>query len=254
MKALRLVIRADDIGYSEAVNYGIEKSVKEGIVRSAGLMPNMPAAAHGIRLLEGTGVCLGQHTNLCIGKPCADPGLIPSLLDEHGNLKSSRTYREAWGKGEEFTILDEMVIEIEAQYRRFKELVGKEPEYFEGHAVMSRNLFKGLEIVAERHHLRYNAISFDGPSTFDGRPITICPLESGMPDYDPFDTLKKGVAGSDPTIPAVFVGHPGYLDDFILHNSSLTVKRTREVAMLTDPAVKAWLDEQGVDLITYNDI
>ena len=27
---IKLIIRADDIGYSEAVNYGIEKSVKEG--------------------------------------------------------------------------------------------------------------------------------------------------------------------------------------------------------------------------------
>ena len=58
MSHIQLIVRADDIGYSEAVNYGIEKSVKEGIVRSAGLMPNMPAAAHGLKLLEGTGTGL----------------------------------------------------------------------------------------------------------------------------------------------------------------------------------------------------
>lgn len=63
MPNIRLIVRADDLGYSEAVNYGIEKSIKDGIVRSAGLMPNMPAAAHGLRLLEGTGACIGQHTN-----------------------------------------------------------------------------------------------------------------------------------------------------------------------------------------------
>ena len=40
----KLIIRADDIGYSEAVNYGIMKSVKDGLVRSAVLMPNMPYA------------------------------------------------------------------------------------------------------------------------------------------------------------------------------------------------------------------
>ena len=33
---MKLIIRADDIGYSEAVNYGIEKSVKDGLIRSAG--------------------------------------------------------------------------------------------------------------------------------------------------------------------------------------------------------------------------
>ena len=56
---IKLVIRADDIGYSEAVNYGIEKSVKDGLIRSAGLMPNMPFAEHGLKLLEGTGIAIG---------------------------------------------------------------------------------------------------------------------------------------------------------------------------------------------------
>ena len=254
MTNIQLIIRADDIGYSEAVNYGIEKSVKDGLIRSAGLMPNMPAAAHGLKLLEGTGICIGQHTNLCLGKPCADPKLIPSLLDEEGNLKSSQTYREAWKKGEEFTVLEEMVLEIEAQYLRFKELVGHEPGYFEGHAVMSKNLFKGLEIVAEKYGLKYNAMSFEGPGSFNGRPISICPMESMKPDYDPWQTLKNAVAGARADMPNVFVCHPGYLDDFILNNSSLTINRTKEVAMLCDPAVKDWLAEQAVDLISYDDI
>lgn len=254
MSRLQLIIRADDIGYSEGVNYGIEKVVKFGLVRSAGLMPNMPAAEHGLKLLEGTGVCIGQHTNLCLGKPCADPRLIPSLLDENGNLKSSRVYREAWIKGEEFTVLDEMVLEIEAQYARFKELVGREPGYFEAHAVMSKNLFRGLEIVAQRHGLKYNAMSMDGSCTFNGHAISGCPMDSMKPDYDPFETLKKGVLGATPNIPAFFVSHPGYLDDFLLRTSSLTVNRTKEVTMLTDPAVKAWLEEQNVELISYDDI
>lgn len=254
MANIKLIIRADDIGYSEAVNYGIEKSVKEGLVRSAGLMPNMPAAEHGLKLLEGTGICIGQHTNLCLGKPCADPSLIPSLLDENGNLRSSRAYREAWQKGEEFTVLEEMVIEIEAQYRRFKELVGREPGYFEGHAVMSKNVFKGLETVAAKYGLKYNAISFEGPGNFNGKPVSDCPMGSMKPDYDPWQCLKDGVAGARTDMPNVFICHPGYLDDFILHNSSLTVNRTKEVAMLCDPSMREWLNQQGVELITYDDI
>ncbi len=254
MAKIQLILRADDIGYSEAVNYGIEKSVKEGLIRSAGLMPNMPAAAHGLKLLEGTGICVGQHTNLCLGKPCADPKRIPSLLDEAGNLKSSKTYREAWKKGEEFTVLDEMVMEIEAQYRRFKELVGHEPGYFECHAVMSKNLFKGLEIVAEKYGLKYNAMSFEGPGVFNGKPIATCPMESMKPDYDPWQCLKDGVLNARTDMPNVFICHPGYLDDFILRSSSLTVNRAKEVAMLCDPAVKEWLDERGVELISYDDV
>ena len=75
----QLLIRADDIGYSYAVNLGIARSINEGLVRSAGLMPNMPEAERGWSLVADAGIAVGQHTNVCLGKPCADPALIPSL-------------------------------------------------------------------------------------------------------------------------------------------------------------------------------
>ena len=51
----KLLIRADDLGWTEAINYGIEKTVRHGIIRSVGVMPNMKAAEHGLNLLKGTG-------------------------------------------------------------------------------------------------------------------------------------------------------------------------------------------------------
>ena len=39
----KILIRADDLGYSEGVNYGIAKSVKDGIIGSVGVMTNMPS-------------------------------------------------------------------------------------------------------------------------------------------------------------------------------------------------------------------
>ena len=180
---MKLIIRADDIGYSEAVNYGIEKSVKDGLIRSAGLMPNMPYAAHGLKLLEGTGIAIGQHTNMCLERPCADPALIPSLVDEKGYLKSSRTWREAFKNGEDFAVVEEAVIEIEAQYQKFLELVGHEPSYFEAHAVLSDNLNKALAIVAERHGLKYQSLILDGSPSYCGKTqIVILPMESGKPE------------------------------------------------------------------------
>lgn len=250
-----LIIRADDVGYSEAVNYGIEKTVKQGLIGSVGLMPNMPAAAHGLALLEGTGVCIGQHTNICIGRPCADPASIPSLLDENGMLKSSRAYREAWKKGECFTVLEEMVLEIEAQYQRFVELTGRQPDYFEGHAVLSRHLMQGLEIVAQRHGLKYNNMyPGDETGTFGGKPVAAGPMRSMDPDYDPARELKEAVLHARTDMPNVFVCHPGYLDAFLLRSSSLTVNRTKEVEMLCDPAMRTWLEEYDVRLLRYSDL
>ena len=75
----RLLIRADDLGYSEGVNHGIAKTVIDGMVRSVGVMTNMPTAAHGLSLLQGHPVCYGQHTNICVGPhgPQADSQPVP---------------------------------------------------------------------------------------------------------------------------------------------------------------------------------
>ena len=64
----QLLIRADDLGYSEGVNCGIAATVAAGLVRSVGVMTNMPAAVQGLGLLHGHPLCLGQHTNICAGR------------------------------------------------------------------------------------------------------------------------------------------------------------------------------------------
>ena len=84
-----LLIRADDLGYSEGVNYGIAATVAAGLVRSVGVMTNMPAAVHGLGLLHGHSLCLGQHTNICVGRPLTDPSCIPSLCTPEGEFKPS---------------------------------------------------------------------------------------------------------------------------------------------------------------------
>lgn len=254
---IELVIRADDLGYSEAVNYGIEKTVKEGLVGSVGVMPNMPSVEHGLKLLEGTGVCLGQHTNICLGKPCANPVDIPSLLGENGELRSSREYREAYKRGEEFTVLEEMVIEIEAQYHRFVELTGQQPKYFEAHAVISKHLMQALEIVAEKYNLPFASMNpGEQEMTFKGRTIAGCPMNSMLlpEQYDACQSLKDAVLSARKDVPNIYICHPGYLDDYILKTSSLTINRTKEVAMLCEPEMRAWLNENEVRLITYEDI
>lgn len=100
-----LLIRADDLGYSEGVNYGIAATVAAGLVRSVGVMTNMPAAVHGLGLLHGHSLCLGQHTNICVGRPLTDPSCIPSLCTPEGEFKPSCAYREAAKAGQDFVVL-----------------------------------------------------------------------------------------------------------------------------------------------------
>lgn len=248
----KLLVRADDLGYSEGINYGIAKTVKEGIIKSVGVMTNMPSAEHGLNLLSKEKVCYGQHTNICVGRPLTDPRLIPSIVGPTGEFRSSKEYRNS---AEDFVNLEEVILEIEAQYRRFVELTGQQPGYFEGHAVASRNFFQGLEIVAKRHGLKYCPMSMDGSPVIVGYTKVYSSIESMKPDYDPFEALKHTVENAHEGDCDMFVCHPGYLDAYILRTSSLTIPRTQEVEMACDPKTKKWLEAQkDVVLVTYDDL
>ncbi len=254
----RLLIRADDLGYSEAVNYGIEKSVKEGLVRSVGLMVNMDAIVHGVELLRGCDIAWGQHTNISNGVPAA-ASAVPSLVDEAtGEFKPSSAYREAFAAGEDFVDFDDAVREVRAQLERFRELVGHDPDYFECHAVLSRTFIEALGEVAADEHLKL-ALGFPdehGEARIGSTPVVMLPMKSMESDYDASEALREAVTGmaDDASRVGIYVCHPGYLDAYILTHSSLTVGRPREVAMLCNPAMRTWLDKQGVELLDYRDL
>ena len=252
----RLLIRADDLGYSQGVNCGIAATVAAGLVRSVGVMTNMPAAVHGLGLLAGHPVCLGQHTNICVGRPLTDPARIPSLCTPEGEFKPSRAYRDAAKAGEDFVVLEEVVEEIEAQYRQFKALTGKKPGYFEGHAVASPNFFKGLEMVAARHNLPYFAMGRQGQAvTFRSTKVyAYMPKNLAAYEADPFTGVKDAVANAHEDGCDLMVFHPGYLDAYLLDHSTMTTARVREAAMLCRPEVRVWLEGQPVQLVTYDDL
>ncbi len=254
----QLLIRADDIGYSYAVNLGIARAVNEGLVRSAGLMPNMPEAARGWEWVRDAGLAIGQHTNLCLGTPCADPARVPSLLGKDGTFKSSREFRAAFAEGREIVAYDELVIEIEAQLVRFREIVGRDPDYFEAHAVQSANVTRAIHDVARRHGLKEQPVSFDPTKLVRcGQTDVHMALEDMLPpeQYDPGAFVRRTVEAMADGETYVLVFHPGYLDAFILEHSSLTVNRTKEVDALIDPALRTWLESQDeLRLISYRDL
>ena len=245
----RLLIRADDLGFSEAVNYGIEKTVKQGIIKTVGLMVNMDATIHGFNLIKDANVCLGLHTNICVGRPISNPKDIPSIIQANGEFRTSSEYRKA---EKDFVNLDEVVMEIEAQYKRFVEITGHNPHYFEGHAVASENFFKGLEIVAQKYNLPLLLFSFDGQPILFRETKLYIHMDSMNTGYNPEKSLKSISFHQDSV--EMFVCHPGYLDEYILNHSSLTIPRTQEVEMLCNPGIEEWIQNSDIELVTYDDL
>ena len=246
----KMLVRADDLGYSEAFNYGLARAVKSGIVRSVGVMPNMEWAEHGVRLLDGTDVIFTVHANICQGKPVTDPKLIPSLVDENGEFKDKSLYREA---KEDFVVLEEAVMEVEAQYLRLVELTGRKPFMVEAHAVPSNNFNKAIVIVAQKYGVEHLKFGPRGPMI--GATTFKFSMDSGNADYNPFESFKK--AASQPMAEdeaAMMVLHPGFVDEYVLTTSYITTARALEVAFAINPEVPKWCEENGVQLLTYADL
>ena len=246
-----LFIRADDLGYCESVNYGINRAVRDGIVRSVGVMPNMEWAEHGVRLLDGADVTFTVHANICQGRPITDPKLVPSLVDENGIFKDKSLYREA---KEDFVVLEEVVMEVEAQYLRLVELIGKKPYMVEAHAVPSANFNKALAIVGQKYGLKtMDFVPGRGPKI--GKYVMKFSMDSGNADYNPFESLKKAaLQPMEEDEACMMVLHPGYVDKYIYETSYITKNRALEVAFAIDPQVPQWCEENGVKLMTYADL
>lgn len=245
----KLLIRADDLGFSEAVNYGVAKTVREGIIRNCGIMVNMNATKHAACLFETIPCCLGLHCNVSVGRPICPPEEVPSLVNSLGLFHNSREYRAA---SQELASVEDLKRELTAQYHRFVILFGKKPAYFEAHAVKSRNLAIALEQVAEENGLFYQPSFSD--FTLGGTYVINTPMHSMEPGYDARRALKQELSNAQEGGCYLYVCHPGFLDHYLLENTSLTLPRTDEVDMLCDPEIRSWLAQQGFQIVTYDDL
>ncbi|MCI9093309.1 MAG: ChbG/HpnK family deacetylase [Coprobacillus sp.] len=246
---MKLIMRADDLGFSEAVNYGIEKTVREGVVTSVGMMTNMEYAEHGYKLLCDCNIALGQHTNICVGRPLSDPKVISSLVQENGEFCTSREIRM---RKEDTVVIEEAEIEIEAQLQRFIEITGKNPDYIEGHAVFSKNFFIALENVAKKHNLFFDNPGIDKEwekkNGMVGLPFAQLD-DKGLYNPEIFLTENYHIIKNNPCTVAVF--HPGFLDQYILTHSSFTLIRPMECDFLCGEWVKNWIKENKIELVDF---
>ncbi|HZS05675.1 MAG TPA: hopanoid biosynthesis-associated protein HpnK [Blastocatellia bacterium] len=85
-----LIINGDDFGYSAAVNRAIIRAHREGVLTSASLMVNEGAADEAVRLAkENSGLAVGLHLVLVLGRAALPPSEIPHLTDARGNFTNS---------------------------------------------------------------------------------------------------------------------------------------------------------------------
>ena len=94
LEARYLIVNADDFGLSEGINTAIIQAHEYGILTSATIMANMPAAEEAVKMSrENPGLGIGVHLNFIRGNPLSKSDEIKSLLNEEGRfVQKAKTF------------------------------------------------------------------------------------------------------------------------------------------------------------------
>src|SRR5580658_1696400 len=86
----RLIVNADDFGRSQSINLAVLRAYREGILTTASLMVNEPAADEAVRLArENPKLGVGLHLALVCGAAALPRERIPDLTGLDGRFSDN---------------------------------------------------------------------------------------------------------------------------------------------------------------------
>lgn len=235
----KLIVNADDFGYCEAVNYGIIKGFRDGIIRSTTLMCNMPGFDHACSLArQNPSLKIGIHLTLTCYKP---------LLTTHKTLVKEDGYFDS--KNISSFDLEEIYVEWCAQIDRALE-AGVHIDHIDSHHHV--HTIERLKPVVERILSKYVYPirgGFRYEDSFTNKTTLIGSFYKQKATITHLEEIIEGIAENE-TIDMMC--HPAYMDQFILDSSSYNTERCQELAILCSPEAFACLDKHNVVLATYS--
>ena len=118
--ARRLVVNADDFGRSRSINEAVIRAHTEGILTTASLMVNEPAAAEAVELArEHPSLGVGLHLSLLCGRSALSQKEIPGLVNERGEFPD-RPVAAGFKYFARRDLSSQLRAEIRAQFERFR--------------------------------------------------------------------------------------------------------------------------------------
>jgi predicted glycoside hydrolase/deacetylase ChbG (UPF0249 family) len=226
-----LVVNADDLGYSSGINRGIFEAHDRGIVTSASLMVNRPAAEAAVKeIWSRPELGIGLHFDVGSWADAAD------RVRDPGPPLDGRDAAD-------------VAAEIHAQLDRFRQLVGRDPTHLDSHhhvhcrepvrSILSElawNLGLPLRHTSEAHFCGEFYGQSDEGSPVHGslRPERLATLLRHLPDGY-----------------AELCCHPGYAYGL---DSSYAVERELELRALCDPRLMQVLAEEGIALVSFAEL
>ncbi len=240
----KMIINADDFGYSCAVNYGIMDAHLNGVLTSATLLTNTPGFKHAAALVKDCpSLGIGLHLNIAFGQPLTKGSTLTGkdgYFIKPGNLPSSHTYR-----------MEEIQAELEAQYQRFAEAMGQKPTHLDSHLFTTDSnpvMAAAARELAEKYRLPLRNYDIPGFPHVDFVQFRTYHGEPGLSYvYDNIEDIA-----SRPYVE--LMSHPAYVDSYLLKSSSYNVQRLAELDFLISSETKKMIKEYSIELINYSRI
>ncbi|MBC1979400.1 carbohydrate deacetylase [Listeria marthii] len=245
---MKLIINADDFGFTRAINYGIIDAHNLGVLTSTTLMVTMPAFEHAVELSKQTPTLgIGLHLNLTLGKPMTNGA---SLVDETGEMIKPKFITPDYPYVEE-----EVYQEFKAQYQRFVQFMKKKPSHLDSH-LFSTDIYQAA-INAAKRLAEEVGIPLRNHDTNGFEHVEFMwekPLEIPYGAYENLDYIYDYASSILCYDYVEIMTHPGYLDSFILENSTFSMPRANELESLISTRMRQFINDNIVELISYHDI
>ena len=284
----RLIVNADDFGFTSGVNRAIVEAHSRGIVTSSTLMANGAAFAEAVELaIRNPQLGIGCHVVLIDGEPLLDPEKIPSLTHSRRFRDSLKSFAARALSGR---IADrEIFAEATAQIHKLQG-TGVAVSHVDTHKhthlfprilrpllraarecgvravrtpfgprlpMRSSQLMQRPTLWTRYAQLRIlGGFAKNFPSTVAQEDFVTTDGTLGIEVTGTLDEkLFHAIAESIPEGTWEFVCHPGYNDaDLQKSNTRLRESRQTEFHVLTLPAAREIFAQRSIQLISYRDL
>jgi len=240
----KVIVNADDFGYSPGVTAGILYAHHHGIVTSTTIMVNSSFAKEASILAKRSPYLgIGLHLTLDMGKPILTH--LNSLTDTNGFFKKGKYLRESAKK-------NDIQAELEAQLLLLLEWKVN-VTHIDSHHHMHHNIpeaFEAIAKISEKYKLPVRSIYKNDV------PADIITNQHFSQDFygeknvnvdSLINILKKTKSGV-----TEIMTHPAFMDSWIYYGSSYNLSRMLELETLTNQAVKERIKKEEIHLINFN--
>ncbi len=246
---MELIIRADDMGYTETANDGAMEAIQNGYVTTASVMLDMEGTEDALRKLRA---CAWVSLDWAVkfwGKPLLGAECVPGLVDESGYFCTDLLHRESINE-------EEAEKELDAEVRNCILIYGKAP--FSALPTGNPVVDKVLKKICSRYEIWFDYCGKDGAVISCGDEIRAGLVFENYDAYDPMAMIRDAAACME-GIPMVTL-QPAYMDEVILAQtlegprSSISIHRLKDVQVLCSQELDQWLRESAVRLLSLRDV